>query len=69
MAKRRIEAEVAITATDDASATLQRLENRIDGLEADEARITVSANVDKLEGQRPDHEGVKRRSANPDRER
>lgn len=43
--------EVEITASDEATPTIERLERKIDGLEADEARITVSANTERLTAQ------------------
>lgn len=43
--------EVEITAVDDASPKIDKLQNKIDGLEADEARIKVSADITKLDAQ------------------
>lgn len=43
--------EVEITASDEATPTIERLERKIDGLESDEARIVVSANTDRLQKQ------------------
>lgn len=46
--------EVEITATDEASPKIDRLEHKIDGLEADEARVTIVAQTDRLEKQLTD---------------
>jgi hypothetical protein len=43
--------EVQITANDEASKTIDRLERKIDGLESDEARIIVKADTERLERQ------------------
>lgn len=41
--------EVEIVATDEASPKIDRLEKKIDGLESDEARIVVTADITRLE--------------------
>lgn len=43
--------EVEIVATDEASPKIDRLEKKIDGLESDEARIVVTADISRLEKQ------------------
>ena len=43
--------EVEIVAVDEASPKIEKLEKRIDGLEADEARIIVTADIKKLDKQ------------------
>lgn len=48
MAAKTNKIEVEIVATDEATPTINRLEQKIDGLEADEARVTVTANTDRL---------------------
>jgi hypothetical protein len=50
-AKRTNKVEVEIVAIDEASPKIDRLEQKIDGLESDEARIIVSANTERLEKQ------------------
>jgi hypothetical protein len=54
MAARTNKVEVEITASDEATPKIERLERKIDGLEADEARVTVTANTDRLEQQLAD---------------
>jgi hypothetical protein len=54
MAARTTKVEVEITATDEASPKIDRLEKRIDGLEADEARIVVTAQMGRTEQQLDD---------------
>jgi hypothetical protein len=49
--KRTNKVEVEITAVDEASPKIERLEKKIDGLESDEARIIVTANTERLERQ------------------
>jgi hypothetical protein len=49
--KRTNKVEVEITAIDEASPKIDRLEKKIDGLESDEARIIVTANTERLERQ------------------
>jgi hypothetical protein len=49
--KRTNKVEVEITAIDEASPKIDRLEKKIDGLESDEARIVVTANTARLERQ------------------
>jgi hypothetical protein len=54
MATRTNKVEVEIVAIDEASPTIDRLEKKIDGLESDEARIVVTANVERLDKQLTD---------------
>jgi len=54
MASRTNKVEVEITAKDEATPTIDRLERKIDGLESDEARIIVTAQTDRLEKQLAD---------------
>ena len=54
MATRTNKVEVEITAVDEASPKIDKLQKKIDGLEADEARITVTSNIDRLDKQLTD---------------
>ena len=51
MAGRNEEIAIKIGATDEASPKIDKIAKKIDGMEADEARITVTAQTDKLEAQ------------------